>query len=598
MTPSLSRISNSLKESVIRGAGQLSLEASLVVVLGCALAIVSTYGRMSQTWDEPNHIATGVEWLQDGTYLMWTENPPLARVAVALGPYYVGARLPDTGRTKSDIETTRGGVAWGLGNYLLYGTGSYRRRLALARAGTLPFFLLAAAVLWFWLGRDYALSGFVSIAAFCTLPAILAHTALATTDIAFAAMFLLFIWQLVRWLEDSTAARSASLGACLGLTVATKFTALVFIPSASLAVIAARMWSEWRDARLFWKMWRSRILKTILIVGPIGALVLWGAYRFSVGTISELPYRLDNWVVFGPYATGIRGALANAAADIPLPAPEFFHGVLALWAHNEAGHPAYALGKVNQSGFWYFYPLALLVKTPFPFMIFMSVGLVAAARRIKEMPWWVGGVFGAILMILLSLTASAVNIGIRHVLAVYGLAAVGAAAALARVFASLDTLRRGVTALFFGVLLAWQVTATASSYPSFLTYFNPIVGDEPGAYLVDSDLDWGQGIFKLEEFFSQHEAEILYVAINGSAWLCEYNLPELRALQPYTPVKGWIAVSELPYRYDYPLYRRDPPCDPSSMNSWERTGTGWLRWLRDYEPVAILGRTIRVYHVE
>jgi len=134
------------------------LKASLAVVLGCALAIVSTYGRMSQTWDEPNHIATGVEWLQDGTYLMWTENPPLARVAVALGPYLVGARFAGAGHTKSDIETTRG-LAWGLGNYLLYGTGSYQRQLALARAGTLPFFFLAAAVLWFWLGRDCALSG-------------------------------------------------------------------------------------------------------------------------------------------------------------------------------------------------------------------------------------------------------------------------------------------------------------------------------------------------------------------------------------------------------------------------------------------------------
>jgi hypothetical protein len=294
----------------------------------------------------------------------------------------------------------------------------------------------------------------------------------------------------------------------------------------------------------------------------------------------------------------MRGALANAAVDIPLPAPEFFHGILALWAHNEAGHPAYALGEVSQSGFWYFYPLALLLKTPFPFMIFTGAGLGVAVRRGKEMPWWVWGVFGAILLILLSLTVSEVNIGVRHVLVVYGLAAVGAAVALARLFASLEASKRRAAALLLGILLAWQVTEAASSYPGFLTYFNPIAGDDPGAYLVDSDLDWGQGIFKLEEFFSQHEAEILYVAINGSAWLCEYNLPGLRPLQPYTPVKGWIAVSELPYRYDYPLYRRDPPCDPGSMNSWERTGAGWLRWLREYEPVAILGRTIRVYYVE
>ena len=48
-------------------SARLSLAASIAVVLGCVFAIVSTYDRISQTWDEPNHIATGLELVQDGT---------------------------------------------------------------------------------------------------------------------------------------------------------------------------------------------------------------------------------------------------------------------------------------------------------------------------------------------------------------------------------------------------------------------------------------------------------------------------------------------------------------------------------------------------
>jgi hypothetical protein len=576
----------------------LAALTSMVVVLGCVLAIISTYGRISQTWDEPNHIATGVEWLQDGTYSMWTENPPLARVAVALGPFLSGARLPRQDRSKSDIETDDF-LSFKLGNRLLYEHGSYRRQLVLARTGTLPFFLLAAAVIWFWLVRHHVLAGLLGIGAFCTLPPVLAHSALATTDIAFTALFLLFMWQLVCWLTDSTPARSALLGACIGLAVAAKFTAIVFIPVASLAMIAARMWSEKRSGQPQGSKWRSRAVRMLLIAAPIGALVLWGSYRFSVGTISALPHTVCGYTVFGPEASdAARGTFTTALLNVPLPAPEFFHGLLFLRAHNAVGHSAYALGKVRQFGFWYFYPLVLLVKTPFPFMIFFAFGIACAMRRPKTVPWWVWGLFGGIPLILVSLLNSNVNIGGRHVLAIYGLAAIAAAGVIAPIMDSLSVFWRRAVKMCLGLLLVWQVGAAATSHPDFLTYFNPMSASDPGAYLADSDLDWGQGVFELEAFFTQHKAESLYVAYNGTARLCAHALPKLHALEPNTPVKGWVAISELYYREAIDILRGDPPCDIDSLRFIERTRKAWYGWLRNCKPVTILGRSIRVYYLE
>lgn len=74
----------------------------MLVVIVCMAAIVATHDRLSPTWDEGNHIAAAMELLQDGEYTLQSENPPVARVVVALGPYLAGSRLPAEGRSRMD----------------------------------------------------------------------------------------------------------------------------------------------------------------------------------------------------------------------------------------------------------------------------------------------------------------------------------------------------------------------------------------------------------------------------------------------------------------------------------------------------------------
>jgi hypothetical protein len=150
--------------------------------------------------------------------------------------------------------------------------------------------------------------------------------------------------------------------------------------------------------------------------------------------------------------------------------------------------------------------------------------------------------------------------------------------------------------LLIGGLLAGQVVAALEAFPDFLSDFNVLAGDDPGFYLVDSDLDWGQGVFALEEFFAQEEADILYIAYFGGTRLCEHNLPQLRALPIARPLKGWVAVSEFFYREAASFFMTDP-CGPD--NRWlDQPGKGWFSWLDAYEPVAILSDSNRVYYIE
>ena len=115
----------------------MGLALFLLAGIGCA-RIVSTYHVFNQTTDEPAHLATGMEWLERGTYTLEPLHPPLARVAVAIGPYLSGLRL--TGHDN----------LWMEGNQLLLAQGRYLHNLSLARLGVLPFFLLATFLVWYW----------------------------------------------------------------------------------------------------------------------------------------------------------------------------------------------------------------------------------------------------------------------------------------------------------------------------------------------------------------------------------------------------------------------------------------------------------------
>src|SRR5437868_6554409 len=67
--------------------------AFVMLALGI-LPIIGTYSVFSHTYDEPTHIAAGMELLDRGAFTYKQQHPPLARLAVAIGPYLLGARSP------------------------------------------------------------------------------------------------------------------------------------------------------------------------------------------------------------------------------------------------------------------------------------------------------------------------------------------------------------------------------------------------------------------------------------------------------------------------------------------------------------------------
>ncbi len=547
----------------------MGLALLLLAGIGCA-RIVSTYHIFSQTTDEPAHLVTGMEWLRRGTYTLEPLHPPLARVAVAIGPYLSGLRL--SGNQNLWIE----------GNQLLLAQGRYLHNLSLARLGVLPFFLLATFAVWYWTHSRYGdVPALVATFLFTTSPVVLAHAALATTDMALTATFTAALLAYVNFLEQPTYRRAAILGVATALAVLSKFSALVFLPACAFTLLLTR-WlmnrrtKEGTAARTPWG-------RSIALAACVMFLLVWAGYRFTVSSATDSTarphYTIDQLV-------GTSGTLHNAAyavAEYPfIPAPAFFQGLAKLRFKESSGHKSYLLGQVRQTGWWYFFPVALAVKSTIPFLLLTAIGSFYVGKSIWQPggSWIVVAPVIAALTLLLVCMPSHINIGVRHILPIYPLLAIIGSVGACRLWTVAKPKYTGPAMVLS--LLAWQLLCSVRAHPDYLAYFNEFAGSHPERVLLDSDLDWGQDLLRLSATLQERHIDQVSIAYAGSLKLdlSQFGLPSFQVLAPYQPATGWIAISLLKLKIGIPGQPDD----------------GYA-WLDAYQPVALVGRSIRLYYV-
>lgn len=589
-----------------------------VLVWGVTLGFVALglwlldVGRADQalTFDEPNHLATGLEWWQLGSYTWWTETPPLGRLLAALGPYLSGARLPD--REAWDPLSHSMSLSWDIGVDTLYRGAGYAQTLRVARWGTAPAFLVTLLCTWLLArGRERPLTGLLAVGLVATLPSLLGHAALATTDVALVATVLLYLVALDRYAYRPSRGLAVAVGVSAGLALGTKYSSLAFLPLTT----ACLAWVHWRARRgCSAAPLRRPPVGHVGVAAAAAALVLWALYRFSVGTIAELPPGDPaEFLIFPPPEQ--RTSFQNWWLSLPLPAPEWFHGLLFSRAHLAAGHVSYLMGERSSGGFLGFYFLSLLWKTPLTFLfaggLSLAVSLLSFSRaEVRGEPppltsalaaRWAG--LSAVVLVAVA-GFSPTNLGTRHIFLVLPLLAVAIAHVLTegvrgRGLALLDW-RSGLAALLAWApatgLLLTQTALVVRERHELLSFFNTLAGKDPGAKLVDSDFDWGQDFFRLRDYLREQGADTVKLAVFANTRQCAHGLPLPQALPPGVPTTGWIAVSENFYRgqTDYALL--GDPCDASSWYPPSAVPPQPYAWLEEHQLVARLG-AIRVYHI-
>ena len=545
--------------SRLRTFGLAALVSLLVTV---ALArIIATWTVYTPTFDEAAHLAAGIEWLDKGVYRYEEMHTPLARVAMATGPYLDGSRT-----------IGRPGI-WQEGYAILNQRGDPQRLLTLARLGILPFFIFSAILVFAW-ARDLAndTTAVLAVLAFTSLPAVLAHSGIATTDAATMATVCATAFAMVRWLERPTPGRTIWLGLTAGLALLAKMSSLVFLPAVGLAVVIA------------WMLGRNPLLPyagRAVAAGLIMLITLWAGYRFSVGPLRRGPVR--------PPATA--AAPAHAATAVPLktrlqkiarlpvfPAPEYYRGIQMIRGDNRLGRRNYVLGEPIQGGRWYFFPLALGVKTPIPFLILTCIGgatLVAMGRRRPSALVPVLASTG----IFATAMAANINIGVRHIQPIFPMLSICAGLGMLRLW-HWRPRRPWTGPALAAALTGWLGLESARAHPDYLPYFNQLAGSHPDEVLVDSDLDWGQDLGRLVDTLRARRVEHVWIAYHGKNDLSKVGLPPHTELTGYSRQTGWIAASMYRIQLGYYGGAFDP-----------------FAWLKEYTPVTRAGRSINLYYI-
>jgi hypothetical protein len=530
-----------------------ALIASLFVALAVA-RVMATYPRFCQTYDEPVHVAMGLEWLDRGTYTLELQHPPLARIFDAIALRIGGQHYPPGPIVLSDP-----GVPIRKGNAIFGGSDDYQRNLTLARIGVLPWLLLAAFVVFHWT-RSIANteSAVGAVALFTFVPPILGHAGLATTDMALAATLAAAIYALVRCLERPSIGRLLLFAVALAAAVLCKFSAIPFLGVIGFGLLLRKSRSDLRVRPTFV---RPTFVLVFASLG-IAAIIVWAFYRFSIWPAS----------LYGFAPSELLAMLADAKAPpdralyfllshFRLPAPEFFAGLAHLGEHTLFGHPSYFLGQIRTHGVWYFFPVVIALKTPIAFLILALLGIRKATAPILSA--------AAIVVIAM---ASRINLGVRHVLPIYPLLAIAGGIALIEMWQ-----RRRVIAVILG---AWIAVSSLLAHPNYIAYFNELAGRHPERIVVDSDLDWGQDLPSLREAVVDHGIDRLWIAYFGSTDLSRYPIaPAIRMLPPRTKVTGWIAISKTSLKGAY-----GRPDD--------------YAWLEQQTPVQEIGRSMFLYRAK
>ena len=497
--------------------------AILLIAIGAA-RVASTWTRFCFTNDEPQHFACGIEYLEQHVYRYSTEQPPLSRVAMAVAPYLDGSRLAGH-RAKHDEE----GVA------IIYQHGNPQRTLTLMRLGILPFFVLGAWLVFLWARHHFGgPTAVIATALFTLEPTVLAHAGLATTDTVFATCLTAAFFAMILWVEKPTLRNAALFGFDGGAVLLAKFTALVYFPAAAVFALLWYLALHRPSAAELKSLVKERI-PSAGIAAAIAFVTIWAGYLFTFGKLPGMSF--------------------------PVPAPEFFDGIGVVLKHNAEGHPSFLLGQHGRTGWWYYFPVVLAVKTPLAFLLLAVFGAFLCIRR-KQTAWMLPLAFS--LGILLPAMVGSINIGLRHILPIFAGLSIAGAVAVVQLAEWADSRKWAGPAAFAALL--WLLGAGIWNHPYYLAYFNELAGDHPENIVVDSDFDWSQDYVEVAQRL--RAMNVTEVNFGFAPWLNAYyqiwpGFPKIRPVQALIPAAGWTVISpSFDKLNQYGLLYRYPNLEP------------------------------------
>lgn len=460
-------------------AGVFSLLAILLIELALAIRTESI------TWDEDDHLYAGYMSWKTGDFGLNPEHPPMVKMLAALPILNMPLRMPALQNREFKHEAFLGGKEFLFKNDA--DTMLFRARMAAASL------TLLLGLLIFLAGREMfgTAAGFVALLLLAFDPNQLAHGAFVTTDTGLACFLFAAVYGFYRFVKRPTLWRLVVVGLAAGLTLSAKHTGILVFPI--LLLLAVCEWLLERKVEPTGierpRLNIAQYLGSLAVIAGLSLAILWAFYGFRYAarpaglqlnpTSAEYIARLSR-----PHEAKLL-ATVNRYHLLP---ESYVYGLADVRMMDDF-YSSFLLGKVYPHGVWFYFPVAIAIKSTLAFLFLLGITIWAIAAR--RLTGWREILFLTVppAVYLAVAMSSHMNIGVRHVLPIYAFLGVligGATATL------VHSQRRWI--YVFGALILFQIVTSLRAFPTYISYVNEAWGGQKNAWwlLSDSNADWAQ----------------------------------------------------------------------------------------------------------
>jgi hypothetical protein len=530
-----------------------------LLTLSFGLSLTSAVQK-SPTMDEQNHIARGAAYLGTGDPRLSIEHPPLVNALSALPAHLLlDLNLP------LDQWWEAGEWYHFADNFLWYANQNPDRIVFLARLPIIALGMMLSALVFRWASERFGSWGGLLASVFCAFdPNILAHMRLSTTDVGGAFFIFLAAYAFWKVSRKTSSPRVLWAGVALGMAFAAKLSALLFGPILALTLLIDGFLNDSQQVNH-----PLRRIGLLVIVALLALIVIWVTYCFQMGPLE-----------------GVRFAV---------PAPPYVRGIRAVLSFASGGRQGYLFGEISTEGWWYYFPIALIVKTP---LVTLTAILLATAVMLRYSQHADLFLLVPPSILFTIFTIARLNLGYRHLLPILPFLAVHIGRLAPSSTRVLQTCKLARLRLALPVILVFTLTFTTFTiYPHFLAYFNLIGGGPKKGWhiLADSNIDWGQDLKGLRSWMKRQNIARVRLSWFGSAYPEAYSIT-------YDPLPGVGFPSHFKLWSNPPFDPEDPQpgvyvISVNNLIGLNLPNPDLYAWFRNRLPDERIGYSLFVYRV-
>ena len=351
----------------------------MLLFLFCGLLLTQTILSLrekSATYDETVHLPAGHFHLKFGNYSFNPEHPPLVKMFAALPLLFVEVKMPSQGEPFGGPSKY-----FRFGHRFLYEENDGDRLLFLGRMAVLPLTCLLACIVFLWtkqfFGRKAAL---MALFLYSLEPNMLAHAGLVNTDLGAASFILITIYAFYRLVHQISIPHLLFACFAFGLALIVKFSTLTLLPMLILlggGVVVSKHPIDLRLPGVMRGYVTSRLKKLLILLAAmigmalVAYMTIWVAYRFRNEAI-VLPGQSSPppWDQTSSDQPWIKRAILWMKDAKVLPEAYLYRFATAFQSLNR---PSFLMGELSTEGWWYYFIVSFVLKTPLPLVLFLLV---------------------------------------------------------------------------------------------------------------------------------------------------------------------------------------------------------------------------------